>query len=84
MIAASRLSEIGNDLRFAIERNQLRAVYQTKVELKGRRIVGFEALMRWQHPELGLVSLEKNLTFYSWHGRHHVAHVTSLRERNGW
>lgn len=38
----------------------------------------------FRHPELGVVSLEKNLALYSWHGRHHVAHITSLRERNGW
>ena len=36
------------------------------------------------HPELGPMTLEKNLALYSWHGRHHVAHVTSLRERKGW
>jgi uncharacterized damage-inducible protein DinB len=38
----------------------------------------------FRHPELGLVSLEKNLALYAWHGRHHVAHIMSLRERNGW
>jgi hypothetical protein len=38
----------------------------------------------FRHPELGLVSLEKALALYAWHGRHHVAHVTGLRERNGW
>lgn len=38
----------------------------------------------FRHPELGQVSLEKNLALYAWHGRHHVAHITSLRERNGW
>ena len=38
----------------------------------------------FRHPDLGLVPLEKNLALYAWHGRHHVAHVTSLRERNGW
>jgi hypothetical protein len=38
----------------------------------------------FRHPELGLVSLEKNLAIYSWHGRHHVAHITSLRERSAW
>jgi DinB superfamily len=38
----------------------------------------------FRHPELGLVSLEKNLALYAWHGRHHVAHITALRERNGW
>jgi hypothetical protein len=38
----------------------------------------------FRHPEIGLMTLEKNLALYSWHGRHHVAHVTSLRERMGW
>jgi hypothetical protein len=38
----------------------------------------------FRHPEMGLVSLEKNLALYAWHSRHHVAHITSLRERNGW
>jgi len=37
------------------------------------------------HPESGReASLERNLALYSWHGRHHTAHITSLRERNGW
>jgi uncharacterized damage-inducible protein DinB len=38
----------------------------------------------FRHPELGLMTLEKTLALYSWHGRHHVAHVTNLRERMGW
>jgi len=38
----------------------------------------------FRHPELGTVSLDKNVALYAWHGRHHVAHVTSLRERMGW
>jgi len=38
----------------------------------------------FRHPELGLVPLEKNLALYSWHGRHHVAHVTELRKKMGW
>jgi hypothetical protein len=38
----------------------------------------------FRHPERGVVSLEMNLAIYAWHGRHHVAHITSLRERNGW
>jgi hypothetical protein len=39
---------------------------------------------KFRHPELGTTALEKNLALYAWHGRHHVAHITSLRERNGW
>jgi len=38
----------------------------------------------FQHPEWGTISLEKNLALYSWHGKHHVAHVTELRKRMGW
>ena len=38
----------------------------------------------FNHPELGTVSLDKNLALYAWHGQHHVAHITALRERNGW
>ena len=38
----------------------------------------------FRHPELGLVSLEKNLALYAWHGRHHVAHITACgRETAG-
>ena len=39
---------------------------------------------QFRHPELGVVSLDRNLALYAWHGRHHVAHITSLRERMGW
>jgi len=38
----------------------------------------------FRHPEMGLVGLEKNLALYSWHGRHHLAHITELRKRNSW
>lgn len=38
----------------------------------------------FNHPEMGSVSLEKNLALYSWHGRHHVAHITELRKRMKW
>ncbi len=36
------------------------------------------------HPEMGALTLDRVLGLYAWHGRHHVAHVTKLRERNGW
>ena len=37
------------------------------------------------HPEYGTsLSLDRYLAMYAWHGKHHVAHITSLRERNAW
>ena len=36
------------------------------------------------HPEIGVMNLDQALALYEWHGRHHVAHVTGLRTRNGW
>ena len=36
------------------------------------------------HPENGMMSLDSVVAMYAWHGRHHTAHVTTLRERMGW
>jgi len=38
----------------------------------------------FRHPETGVVRLDTNLALYAWHGRHHAAHITGLRQRNGW
>lgn len=37
-----------------------------------------------RHPEHGVVTLDHYFQLYVWHGRHHIAHITSLRERMGW
>ena len=36
------------------------------------------------HPETGPWTLERVLALYAWHSRHHTAHITGTRERNGW
>jgi hypothetical protein len=36
------------------------------------------------HPEHGVMTLDSLIAMYAWHSRHHVAHITSLRERSGW
>ena len=45
-----------NDLRKAIYHNQFSLVYQPQVDLQGNQISGVEALIRWEHPKLGLIS----------------------------
>jgi diguanylate cyclase (GGDEF)-like protein len=53
---AMTLLQLENDLRWAIERQELELHYQPIISLTTKRIIGFEALVRWRHPERGLVS----------------------------
>lgn len=58
----SRASErlgLENQLRKALEHDELRLVYQPKVDMRTNRLCGAEALIRWQHPQLGLLSPDK-------------------------
>jgi diguanylate cyclase (GGDEF)-like protein len=47
--------ELENDLRRALDRNELRLHYQPLVDLATDRIIGLEALVRWEHPTRGLI-----------------------------
>ncbi len=55
----ARRSRLARDLPLALEREELRVVYQPVVGLVERRVLGLEALVRWEHPELGAVSPEE-------------------------
>jgi diguanylate cyclase (GGDEF)-like protein/PAS domain S-box-containing protein len=48
--------QLNTDLRHAIERGEFALHYQPKVDLAGGALTGFEALLRWNHPQRGLVS----------------------------
>lgn len=50
--------------------------------LRGMRPADFARTVK--HPDWGTPSLDTLLALYAWHGRHHTAHVTSLRDRMGW
>ena len=53
---STRNLQLVNALRHALERNQLQLHYQPQICIQDGRVVGAEALLRWQHPELGSIS----------------------------
>ncbi|PYT80696.1 MAG: diguanylate cyclase [Acidobacteria bacterium] len=67
--------QLETDLRGALERGEFRNFYQPIVSLDTGRIVGFEALLRWQHPTRDLVGPEEFI---------HVAEETGLIRELGW
>jgi len=54
-ITATKKLSLENELRKAIDRQELRLWYQPLIETRTHEIVGVEALIRWQHPEKGLI-----------------------------
>lgn len=52
-------SLIENDLRSAINKNELFLEYQPKVNLETKKVYGMEALVRWNHPDVGLIRPDK-------------------------
>jgi EAL domain-containing protein (putative c-di-GMP-specific phosphodiesterase class I) len=57
--AALARIELERELGSALTEDQLRLVYQPVVDLRTERVVGFEALLRWQHPSLGAVGPDR-------------------------
>ena len=50
-----------------------------------RQIKTDDWMRTYSHPEHGrLMTLDEMLAMYAWHGDHHVAHITNLRQRQGW
>jgi diguanylate cyclase (GGDEF)-like protein len=59
---AVALLQLETDLRLAIEREEFRILYQPVISMRSGRIAGVEALVRWEHPQRGLVSPDDFLT----------------------
>jgi FlaA1/EpsC-like NDP-sugar epimerase/EAL domain-containing protein (putative c-di-GMP-specific phosphodiesterase class I) len=54
--------ELETQLSRALERQQFRLYYQPIVQLENSKLIGFEALLRWHHPEWGVISPQKFIT----------------------
>lgn len=61
--ASCQRIELEHSLRTALERGELEMYYQPQVDVRTRKVVGAEALMRWNHPERGLLSAGEFLPF---------------------
>ena len=60
---AVHLLQLETDLRLALERRELELYYQPIMDLKQMKVVGFEALVRWQHPTRGLIGPNEFIPF---------------------
>lgn len=72
-----------NDLPIEVSLNIIRGVHKRWV-----RVLEFVSKEDWdktlRHPENGEMSLKLLTAHYAWHGNHHLAHITTLKERKNW
>jgi len=76
-LADSRLAPIEASLQL-VENLHLRWTYLLRTLAPEDFTRGFK------HSEFGVLRLDTTTALYAWHGRHHCAHITGLRDRNGW
>ncbi|MCW5659253.1 MAG: bifunctional diguanylate cyclase/phosphodiesterase [Burkholderiaceae bacterium] len=60
--------KIAQDLRLAVSRKELELVYQPKIEAASLQVTAVEALLRWKHPQLGMVSPTRFIPIAEKHG----------------
>jgi uncharacterized damage-inducible protein DinB len=73
--AAHAPAEVSLRLLEPLHERWVRLLHSVKAE---------EFAKTFRHPEHGVRTLDWMLFLYAWHGKHHTAHVTELRKRNGW
>jgi len=67
----------------AISLTMLEGIHARWVALLGS-LTASDLQKAYIHPETGVWTIEKAIALYAWHSKHHTAHITRTRERNGW
>ena len=79
-----RWAELGDSrLPIDISLRMITAIHERWIALLGSMSEA-DYQKKFIHPETGEWTLDAALALYAWHSRHHTAHITSLRGRNGW
>lgn len=76
----NQLTEMEHSLRQAVERGEFMVCYQPKIDIATGRIIGAEALLRWQHPEWGMISPDRFISIAENTGLIHPIGMWVLRE----
>lgn len=72
-----------NKLSIEVSLSIVTGVHARLVEIL-RNISEEDFAREFVHPETGNWTIDKALALYAWHSKHHTAHITGLRNRNGW
>ena len=73
----------GKSLPVDVSLNLLDAIHERYL-LSLRALPDADFKKQFKHADWGTIDIDIHISIYAWHGKHHVAHITNLRERMGW
>lgn len=78
-------AELADSKKFPVESSlKLLEGIHARMDVLLRSLPSESFSLAFKHPDSGLNTLDRLLAYFNWHGKHHAAHITSLRQREGW